>query len=181
MPEIYKPADDSYLLSLTLKKAVKNKKIKALDMGSGSGIQTQTLIDLGLKQENITIVDINPLAIKHLSNKFSESKVIKSNLFTKIKGKFDLIVFNPPYLPIDKKEPKDSRINTSGGIKGSEIINKFLKSAKNFLADNGRIILLTSTLTKDIDFSGYRKKLLSREKIFFEELFVYKLKNAKKN
>ena len=123
MPEIYSPAEDSYFLSEVLKKNIKNYKINILDMGSGSGIQAQTLIDLGINPKNITLVDINPKSISFLKKKFSKSKIIKSNLFSNIKGKFELIVFNPPYLPEHKY---DKQPDTSGGKKGSEIINKFL-------------------------------------------------------
>ena len=183
--EIYSPEEDSYLLSETLEKEIKglrNKdKIKFLDVGSGSGIQSETALNCGINQKNITLTDINNDAIKLLQNKFPKSKVIKSNLFAKIsKNKtFDLIVFNPPYLPEDKREPLDSKVSTTGGKKGSEIINEFLRRAKNHLNENGEILILTSSLTKDINWqkgSYEYKKLLSKRKLFFEELYVWKLK-----
>jgi len=175
--EIYQPAEDSYLLSEVLSKEKINKKIKILDMGSGSGIQTETLISQGVKPQNITIVDINPEAVYLLQEKFRQSKVIKSNLFENIKGSFDLIIFNPPYLPENKQEPKESRLATTGGKKGSELIMQFLEQAKSHLNENGKIFLLISSLTGKIDFKtlGYKEKLLASKKIFMEELFVYEL------
>ena len=62
--EIYQPAEDSYLLSEVLSKLKNLENKKILDMGSGSGIQTQTLIDAGAKPENITLTDINTKSIK---------------------------------------------------------------------------------------------------------------------
>ena len=118
---VYNPKEDSYLLSKAIKKNVKNINIKVLDMGSGSGIQAQTIIDLKIKPENIVLVDINKDAINILKKKFTKSKVIKSDLFSNIKGKFDLIVFNPPYLPQHKH---DKEKDTTGGKKGSETINR---------------------------------------------------------
>jgi len=159
---IYHPAEDSYLLSNTLKKYLsdKSKKISILDMGSGSGIQAQTCKDLGF--QNITTADINPEAIKHLKNQ--NFKTIQTNLFSNInkKTKFDLIIFNPPYLPKDKREPKDSQVATTAGKQGYEIIIKFLKQAKKHL-------LLAKA--KGLDFG---MKLLNKENFFFEELFVFK-------
>ena len=128
MNSIYKPAEDSYLLSLVLKNEIpkllnKNSKLKVIEIGCGSGIQLQTLKKL--KVENIFSCDINTEAVEYC--KKLEFNGIQSDLFSKIKDKFDLIIFNPPYLPQDSREPKESRVATTGGKHGSEIINKFLK------------------------------------------------------
>jgi len=171
MPEIYKPAEDSHLLVDTLKKYIKNKNVKALEIGIGSGIQLQTLRDLGIK--NIFGVDINKNAVKHC--KKLGFNCMPSDLFNFVEGKYDLIVFNPPYLPENRKEPKSSKIATTGGKLGSEIINKFLKQAKEHLNPNGKIYLLTSSLTKNIQWGDYKKKLLGKKKLFFEELYVWEV------
>jgi len=84
-----------------------------------------------------------------------------------------LIIFNPPYLPKDPKEPEDSRIATTGGKKGGELITLFLKQAKKYLAKDGTIFLITSSLTKGIDWKGYGKKIIARQKLFFEEIYVW--------
>jgi len=172
MPEIYQPAEDSYFLSEILKKQIKSKNQKFLDIGSGLGIQAQTLIDLGVSPRNITLADINKKAIQHLKKNLPNCKIIHSNLFEKIKGEFDVIFFNPPYLP---KNKFDSKKDTTGGKKGSETINKFLKQAKKHLNKNGKIFLLASSFTKNINFLDYEKKLLGKKKLFFEELFVWGL------
>jgi len=178
---IYEPAEDSFLLSEEIKKYLKNKdkEIKILDMGSGSGIQAKTCRDLGFK--NILCADIDPEAIKHF--KKLKFRSIKTNLFSKIKkskeNKFDFIIFNPPYLPENELEPKDSRLATTGGKKGYEIIIKFLKQARSYLTKDGAILLLFSSLSQPKTIKSEAKKLgytikeLSSQKLFFEELFVY--------
>jgi release factor glutamine methyltransferase len=171
--EIYSPREDSYLLSEVLKKEISYKNIKVLELGSGSGIQLETLNELGIEKENIFSCDINPEAVKHCKD--LGFNCIKSNLFQDIKGKFDVIIFNPPYLPKDSSEPLDSRIATTGGNKGSEVVNEFLKQAKNYLNKDGKIFLLTSSLTENIDFLDYKKKILGKKKIFFEELIIWEL------
>jgi len=175
---IYSPEKDSYLLTSVLEKQVpkilsKNRDITFLEIGCGSGIQLETAHKLGIKKKNIFAGDINPLAVKHC--KKLGFNCIKSNLFKNIKGKFDIIIFNPPYLPEDKDEPEESKLATTGGKKGSEVINEFLKQAKKHLKKEGRIFLLTSNLTKGIKWQGLKKKLLAKEKIFFEELRVWEL------
>ena len=95
--------------------------------------------------------------------------------FLDIKEKFNLIIFNPPYLPEDSREPKYSQIATTGGKKGSEITNKFLEQAKKHLEKNGKILLLTSSLTKAIKWKNWKKKLLTKKKLFFERLYVFEI------
>ena len=108
-----------------------------------------------------------------------ELKTIKSNLFSNVRGKLDLIIFNPPYLQEDKNEPRNSRINTTAGKKGYEIIIKFLKKARSHLTKKAQIILLFSSLSqpkiilKEAKKLGYNYSLLNKKKLFFEELFVY--------
>jgi len=172
--EIYQPSDDSFLLAESVKEVIKKDDFtNVLDMGSGSGIQAETAIKAGINPKNIVLADINPDAIKLLRKKFPKSKVILSDLFEKIKGKYDLIIFNPPYLP---DHEFDKGADTSGGKKGSEIINRFLSQAKKHLSDNGIILLLISSFTKGIDWQNYKKKLLGTKKIFFEELYVLEIK-----
>lgn len=175
---IYQPAEDSYLLSNTLKEYLKDKKnkdISILDMGSGFGIQAQTCKDLGFT--NILVADINPEVISHLKRK--GFRTIQSDLFLNIDKKFDIIIFNPPYLPEDKREPKDSQIATTAGKQGYEIIIRFLEQVKKHLNRNGKILLLFSSLSQPkiilAKFKGLDLciKLLSKENFFFEELFVF--------
>jgi len=171
MSEIYQPAEDSYLMQKVLKKYIKNPNLKILEIGCGSGIQLETLENLGIK--NIIGVDINSPAVKHCKSLGFNCQ--ESDLFSNITKRYNLIIFNPPYLPKNKQEPNSSRKATTGGKKGSEIINKFLKQAKEYLTKNGKIILLTSSLTKEINWNNYNKKLLEKKKLFFEELFVWEL------
>lgn len=175
MSEIYQPAEDSYFLSEVLKKYVfkllkNNSNLKVLEIGCGSGIQLNTLLTLKVKKQNIFSCDINPEAIEHCKKLGFNS--IKSNLFSRIKDNFDLIIFNPPYLPKDKY---DQEKDTMGGKEGSEIINKFLFQSHKYLNKKGKIILLTSSLTKKVNFLKYNKKIIDKKKLFFEELYVYEL------
>lgn len=179
MSLIYSPEEDSYLLEETIKKQVPkllkiNSTIKFLEIGIGSGIQLNTAQESGIKKENIFGVDINPDAVSHC--KKQGFNCFKSDLFENLKDNFDLMVFNPPYLPEDENyEDEESKLITTGGRKGSEIINEFLVQSKKHLNKNGKIFLLTSSLTKGIKWAGYKKKLLSEKKIFFESLKVWEL------
>ena len=97
---IYSPSDDSCLLEEQVKKYSKGKKF--LDMGSGSGIQASAA--KGAEASLILAVDINKEAIEILKSKGIPA--VQSDLFLNIskENKFDIIAFNPPYLPKDKRE-----------------------------------------------------------------------------
>lgn len=174
---MYEPAEDSWLLASVLEKYIEKHKITSfLDVGCGSGV----LLDVA-KKENISNVcglDINPRAVAHC--KKQGFTCVHSDLFESIKGKFDIITFNPPYLPLDEKEPKDSRMETTGGKEGAELLNRFLHEAKNFLTRRGIIFVLISSLTRGVVWKGYRKKLVAKQKLFFEELRVYQLRSLVK-
>jgi len=176
---IYEPAEDSYLMSRILKEKLpdlltKNPNLKFLEIGAGSGIHLETAKNLGVK--NIFSSDIDRKSVNHCN--LLGFNCIESDLFKKIpKQKFSIIIFNPPYLPEDSREPRDSRLATTGGKKGNEIINKFLKQAKDYLAKDGRIFLITSSLAKEIDFEKlkYQAKEIGCESLFFERLCIWEL------
>ncbi len=165
---LYTPAEDSFLLQKQVRKYAKGK---VLDLGTGSGIQALTALE---KTKDVLAADINSEAVKNC--KKLGIKAVKSDLFSNIQGKFDLIIFNPPYLPDDNLNLKDD-LNYIGGKKGSEILDKFFSQAKKHLNKNGKILIVFSSLTLDVNkiIKKYRFKFkkLSEQKFFFEKLFVY--------
>ena len=179
--EIYEPREDSELIVEQVDKLVK-KGMKALDVGTGSGIIAAALLK---KTSDVTGSDVNPYAVSYCRKKYPKAKFIQSNLFEDIRGKFDVITFNPPYLPEHKGEDLETALMTTGGAKGYELLLKFLKQAKEHLTSNGFIITVFSTIThEDIVFKeaeklGYEHEILSTKKLFFETLFCVKFFLAK--
>lgn len=175
MSLIYSPREDSYLLESQLKLISKGKEI--LDMGTGSGIIALSSKKAGAKK--VTAVDINKEALKNLKGK--GLILIESDLFENVNGKFDIICFNPPYLPKQEGEDEESSLATTGGNKGDEIILNFLEKASSFLKNNGKILLVLSSLTPlgRIKLLLRKKKLkyslLKRENLFFEKLFLWEI------
>ena len=172
--QIYEPSDDSYLFSNFLKRYLskqKKKNLSYLDMGTGSGILSE-IASKYLNKKNILASDINQKAISLVKGKGFNVK--RSNLFENMHRKFDLITFNAPYLPEDKREPKDSRVATTGGKKGDEISIEFLKQAKKHLKKNGKIFLLISSLTPQERIKKFNPRTVEIKKIFSEDLLILK-------
>jgi release factor glutamine methyltransferase len=100
----------------------------------------------------------------------------KMLILNKKQIKFDLIIFNPPYLP---QELKKRDIRLEGGKKGYEVIEKFLNKVYNYLKKDGNILLLFSSFTgkKKVNNLILKNKLkfieLEKKHIFFEDLYVY--------
>jgi release factor glutamine methyltransferase len=179
---IYQPAEDSYLMSRILKEQLptlleKNKNLKFLEIGAGSGIHLETAKSLGVKNENIFSSDIDKKSVSYCN--LLGFNCIHSDLFESInkKDKYDIIIFNPPYLPEDAREPKSSRKATTGGKKGNEIILRFLQQAKSYLLPNGKIFLITSSLAEEVNFLelGYQAKDIGCENLFFERLCIWEI------
>ena len=107
-------------------------------------------------------------------NYFSNTKAAAPKIPASFK--FDLIIFNPPYLPLEEKEPLDSQLSTTGGKKGNEILIRFLSQAKKHLNKNGKILIVFSSLTpsvnKIIKKYNFKFKKLDEEKIDFETLYL---------
>lgn len=178
---IYEPQEDSFMLAEQVKKYAFGK---VLDLGCGSGIQGITALTKKEVKE-VWFLDINEECITYVKNKItdSRSKFIISDLFSNLnkKEKFDTIIFNPPYLPEDKY---DKSLFNVGGKKGYEKILLFLEQAKNYLNENGTILLIFSSISKKkvIDKKikeQYVFEKIAEKKIFMEKLYIYKIEQKK--
>lgn len=180
---IYFPAEDSHLLE---KQVQIHAFGRVLDLGTGSGIQALAALsnhDVG----EVVAVDIDEEAVNQLKDKIKSQRlrkisVIKSNLFENVEGKFNTIIFNPPYLPQDKVAKEIIEDKTIyGGKKGWELSERFFKEVSRHLAADGLILFLFSSLTnkdkidKLIQDNLLQYKLLDQQKLAFEELYVYEI------
>ncbi len=151
-PQVYEPAEDTFFLLDTID-IEKNSSI--FEIGTGTGI-----IALSCAQKCASVVcsDINPYAVKLVQKNITQNKnllrgsieVRMGNLFNVLSPneQFDIIIFNPPYLPT-----KDSRLDDrgwfdiaiDGGQTGLEITKIFLKDISKYLVRNGKGYFIFST------------------------------------
>lgn len=175
--QVYEPAEDSELLLKMALVEVRSTD-KVLEMGCGRGVTSSKLRPLA---QSLIATDINPHAIKMA--KAEGINVIQADLFKGIRSCFDLVIFNPPYLPTGKDDRLKGWLNFAfdGGATGRDTINPFLETLKEHLSPGGRALLLISSLSgpenvkEKAKKEGLRAKTVAKEKYFFEELIVLKL------
>jgi release factor glutamine methyltransferase len=181
--EVYTPEEDTFLL---LKAALAEAKPedRVLEVGCGSGFISR---ELALHVGSLLATDINPHAVR--ATKALGIEVVRADLFWGIRGKFDLVLFNPPYLPTNAAERNDQWINYAldGGESGRETIDRFLNCLACRLCPGGRALLLISSLTgpKEVQemaiAAGFAAKTVANVGCFFEQLYVLRLEVADKH
>jgi len=164
--EEYPPSEDTFFMVDNIENEKGNF---ALDVGSGSGYLTKLL------SENFSFVvgtDINFDVLKDQT--YKTENIVCCNGSDALRIKFDFIVCNLPYLATD--EILD--IATDGGKDGFEIPKKILDSVIGNMAENGRFVFVTSSLSnyqKLIEYAqklGLKTRIIAKKKLFFEELIL---------
>lgn len=175
-PEVYPPSDDSILLIESLDV---HRGERLLEVGCGSGVVS---IHCAMNGCYVTAVDINPRAVE-LARRNSESNglvidVRESDVYGNVDGRFDTIVFNLPYLPVDEEGLLAKA--WSGGPDGLGPLPRLLKGAPDHLVPDGRVVVVVSSLTEpralEDALEGYEVRTLGESKLFFERLSVLEIK-----
>ena len=133
------------------------------------------------KVARLLATDINPHAVRAARARGIE--VIRADLFRGIKGKFDLILFNAPYLPTEPEERTGQWIDYAldGGKNGRQTVDRFIEDLALHLWPGGRALLLISSLTgltevrRTAEAAGLTAEVVADEGCFFERLYVLRL------
>ena len=142
------PRQDTEVLVETVLKDLK-PEARVLDMCAGSGCIILSLVKLG-KDIQGTGVDISEEALKVAAQNRDrldvEAELIQSNLFENVKGTFDVIVSNPPYIRTAvieelKEEVKlhDPFIALDGKEDGLYFYRKIVDESRNYLKQGGKL------------------------------------------
>ncbi len=175
---VYVPAEDSYLLAENLE--IKEGQ-SVLEIGTGSGIVAMYASRL---TDRITVSDINfdacELARKNFEdNNIENIEILFGNMFEPVENrKFDVILFNTPYLPTEDDEVIDDTINYAfdGGLNGRKVIDLFLNEVGNHLNDGGIVQMIQSSLSgneetlEKLDSLGFIAEIKASEHFFFEDI-----------
>ena len=183
------PRPDSEILvksALEVNKFINKEKINILELGVGSGCILLSLLNeingsigIGIDKdiEALKVAQLNALNMK-ISEKVS---FIASNWTKSIKGKFDIIISNPPYIKSSniinlQKEVKnhDPLIALDGGEDGLTCYKEIMKNIKGLMNKNafllfeidswqGNIIIELSKKNR-LKFFSIKKDLSGKER-----------------
>ena len=126
-----------------------------LDLCTGSGaiaIAIAKETEKYNRKVKVTALDVSAdalaLAKENAETNGAEITFVQSDLFTRLRGRFDIIVSNPPYIPSAdienlQREVKDyePRLALDGGADGLDIYRRIAADASKYLNRNGMLML----------------------------------------
>jgi release factor glutamine methyltransferase len=185
--DVYQPAEDSQLLADAVCERLSSdsdgsdgSERTVLEVGTGSGYVAGRIADE--TDARVIASDLNPHAVRQAREKGLEA--VRADLVSPFSdGTFDVVAFNPPYLPTDPDNEWDDWMERalSGGEDGRAIIDPFLSSVGRVLAPDGSVYLLVSSLT-DVDAvverageEGFSAAAVADHSFPFETLTVLEL------
>jgi len=182
--DVYEPAEDTFLIADSLAQIV-TKSDTVLDMGTGCGILA--IIAAKKEAKKVVATDMNPHAVEcarqnaKVNQVASRIEVRQGDLFQPMRKaeRFDIIVFNAPYLPSSPRE-QGTWIGRSwaGGPTGRKLIDRFILDAPHYLKRRGKILLVQSSLANiDETLEKFREvdlgaKVIAESKVAFETIIV---------
>ena len=153
-PDVLDPrADTETLIGATLGLVKGKGPLRILDLGTGSGAIAVTLL-AELPGATAVASDLSAAALAVAKGNAEalgvagRASFVQANWFEGIGGKFDLIVSNPPYIPLgdiaglapDVRKFDPARA-LDGGPDGLEAYRRLASGAGSHLAPNGHVIL----------------------------------------
>jgi release factor glutamine methyltransferase len=172
---MYLPAEDTLLL----RKALEGFKGDAcLEIGFGSGV---VLRDMAARFRLAAGTDITGLEESE-SARSPGIDLVLANKATCFRDQvFDLVFFNPPYLPSQGIEDKA----VDGGRGGIEVANSFLEDGLRAMKTDGAVVALMSdkgdlrSFVDRCEKSGAEIEEIAQEKLFYERLVVFKIRRRR--
>ena len=175
---VYQPAEDSRLLGEATREFVDEGDV-VLDVGTGSGWVASVAAEEGAE---VVGADLNPHAYREARDRGIQT--VRGNLVEPFRNDaFDVVLFNPPYLPTEPEDEGDDWLETalSGGESGRAVVDPFLDTVRRVLAPDGEVLLLVSSLTGLDEVTdraaenGLAAEEVDSEKFPFERLVVLRL------
>jgi predicted RNA methylase len=132
LPGVYKPLENEYACAQFCKPGE-----RVLDLGCGSGVNS---VFCAPAAREVVAVDISPAAVENTKENcrvhgLTNVSVARSDMFSAVEGRFDLIVSNPPYFASDF-EADENQFATS-----VRYLPALFAHAAEHLTENGRLLV----------------------------------------
>ena len=168
--------ETEYLVEKTINYAKKLKEpLDILDIGTGSGAIAITLAKHLNSKVIATDISEKALEIAQKNAKRNNTKITfkQSDILKSVKGKFDIIISNPPYISKDETiDPlvKDNEPSLAlyADNKGLYFYEEILKNIKPYLKEKS-IIAFEIGMTQSEDITKIAQKYLPKAKIITEQ------------
>lgn len=174
-PHVFRPAEDSFLL---LEAIDVRPGERFLEVGSGTGL---VALHAAKVARLAVATDISVDAVRCVRENALRNglpvAVVRSDLLRGLRGTFDVIAFNPPYLAERIQGTWEDRA-WQGGDSGDEIILRFFSEFPTHLAAGGRCFVTLPT-SRERAIADARLKFRIREvavkAMFYEKLVALEL------
>jgi release factor glutamine methyltransferase len=185
LEQVYPPSDDTFLMLNAIEIGRKRSQYggpeRVLEIGTGTGI---TAIYCARRGATVVGTDINPHAVRLARLNAARNRValgvIRTDMFNGINFRFDVVIFNPPYLPTKKADLTGDRwldASVSGGRDGKEFIRLFMNTVGYHFNEKGRAYILVSSLAGKVDLGrdGFESKVIASVHLGFHDLEVHEI------
>ncbi|HSE10597.1 MAG TPA: methyltransferase [Nocardioidaceae bacterium] len=128
---------------------------RVLDMGTGSGVNAILAAKRGA---DVVAVDINPYAVEaaranaERNGVADKVAIARSDLFDEVEGRFDLVIFDPPFRWMKPRDWAEASITDED----YRALTAFFAHVREHLAEGGRVLVYFGT-TADL---GYLEQLI---------------------
>jgi len=168
-PGVYQPAEDTFMLA---------EAATALEIGTGCGLVSIMVSRSGCPFTVGTDISLQAIrCARHNALRLAPRiHLVLCDLASPLRGRFDLVSFNPPYLISEPNLQPDAAID--GGPDGRRLIDRFLPLIGSLLSARGRALMIQSSLNdvektvKLAERLGLEATILQEQSFFFERLYL---------